>query len=75
MNGVRVMAARFASTCGACGGAIRKGAQIQYVKGAAATHAACAAPVLPTGAGRGFVVEGRHYRGKCIDAPCCGCCS
>lgn len=44
MSGARLIAARFASKCGACSEPIGKGDPILYVRGAAANHEACGAP-------------------------------
>jgi hypothetical protein len=72
MQTVRVMGARFASCCGACGGPIRKGSPIRFVRGAAANHEGCGDPVARSG---GYGLSGHRGRfERCEDAPCCGCC-
>lgn len=79
-SGVRQMAARFASTCGGCGGAIAAGEPIRYVKGSPANHEYCGDPLVRLAVSRGsrsrYAAAGSHKarQGRCIDAPCCGCC-
>ena len=89
MNAVRVMQARFASSCGVCGGRIVKGAEIRYVKGSPANHETCGDPVVGgcddyesrsknqyafSRSYRRMVSSGGGYV-RCTheDYPCCGC--
>ena len=79
----RPMAARFASTCGACGAAITKGSPILYTPGMVANHNVCGDPTEPQPArssrGRSTrrpIYSGARYTGgRCTheDYPCCGC--
>lgn len=81
MSAVRVMAARFGSTC-SCGGPIRAGDQIRYVAGMVATHEGCGDPVVaaersgaPRRARSGRASSGARVWSRCTheDYPCCGC--
>jgi hypothetical protein len=85
----RTLTARFASTCAACGDSIVPGTLIVGGKGTPYVHTDCTAPVfVGTPARRGRPATGSTYtrfssgaevftnrRGRCEDAPCCGCCS
>lgn len=56
------MLAKYRGTCRECGGSIRKGDRITWARKQGARHVDCDS--LP---------PSRHG-GRCIDAPCCGCC-
>lgn len=57
--------ANYAGTCKACGDGIAAGDTIKRATGRGYAHTDCdtAAPGPEKG-----------YGGRCIDAPCCGCC-
>ena len=78
----RTMVAKYAGKCVVTGAAIRPGDTITYSKGAGSTlvsRAAQGAPaegryisdVIRTSGGTFY----RNKRGRCEDAPCCGCCT
>ena len=72
---IRTMRARYPGRCAATGAAIRPGALIYYDTSA---RRATLAPVVNT-----ITLMGEHgpreftrnVRGRCEDAPCCGCCT
>ena len=74
----KIMTARYAGTCGTCTGPIAVGTEINYAGKGRTSHATCA--VVP--AGQAAVSRRRSSsrytawdrRGRCEDAPCCGCC-
>lgn len=72
---IRTMRARYPGRCAATGAAIRPGALIYYDTSA---RRATLAPVVNTitligeRGPREFI---RNARGRCEDAPCCGCCT
>lgn len=78
----RTMTARYRGTCLTCAGTIIPGDEITYAGRGLTYHAGeCAdnrdpdaAPTSRRGrsTGRRYVST---YRGRCEDAPCCGCCS
>ena len=79
----RVITARRADTCRECSGAINAGERINYGGPGAITHEACRAIDAPrTSRGRrggryAYASSGARMtdrRGRCEDAPCCGCC-
>ena len=74
---IRTMRARYPGRCAATGAAIRPGALIYYDT---AARRATLAPVVNNyishviefGDGREYY---RNKKGRCEDAPCCGCCT
>lgn len=76
----RVITAKRADTCGACGQPIAAGEQINYGGPGAVSHESCA-PVDAAPRKSRRLARGQYgYRGyagyssRCEDAPCCGCC-
>ena len=72
---IRTMRARYPGRCAATGAAIRPGALIYYDTSA---RRATLAPVVNTITligERGPSHFTRNVRGRCEDAPCCGCCT
>jgi hypothetical protein len=71
----RIMRARYPGRCAATGARIKPGSTIYYDP---ATKRATLAPVLNSIT---FIGEHgpshftRNSRGRCEDAPCCGCCT
>lgn len=71
-----------AESCTAPSRAISAGERINYGGPGAVTHAQCEAIDAPRSSSRGRTSRrssyGRSrypaYRGRCEDAPCCGCC-
>ena len=80
----RTMEARYRGTCLTCAGAIIPGDTITYAGRGLTYHAGeCtdernpdARPTSRRGrsTARPYYGAGRSYRGRCEDAPCCGCC-
>lgn len=82
----RAMTARYRGTCTTCAAPIARGAAIVYVSTGLVYHAgACAdarsdddtpTPSAPRArrGGRPYYGAGPRARGRCEDAPCCGCC-
>jgi hypothetical protein len=72
---IKTMTARYPGRCSATGARIKPGATIYYDP---ATKRATLAPVLNSIT---FIGENgpnhftRNSRGRCEDAPCCGCCT
>jgi hypothetical protein len=72
---IRTMRARYPGRCAATGARFKPGATINYDP---ATKRATLAPVLTSIT---FIGEHgpshftRNSAGRCIDAPCCGCCT
>jgi hypothetical protein len=72
------MVNKYAGTCSVCGAEVpANGGQVtRRGRRWTVTHLACAAgrPSVTT-----FVIGGKSYtrnsKGRCIDAPCCGCCT
>jgi hypothetical protein len=85
---MRSMVAKYAGRCTACAQPIGKGDKIAHAGRGATYHEACAAsrfgldgtqlPQEPAPVGQAYQSTARRFRtlprGKCIDAPCCGCC-
>ena len=81
---IRTMRARYPGRCAATGAAIRPGALIYYDTAARRATLAPVAPVansirpdyvshvIDFGDGREYY---RNKKGRCEDAPCCGCCT
>jgi len=72
---IRTMRARYPGRCAATGAPFKPGALIYYDQ---VTKRATLAPVLNTitfSGDRGPVHFIRNARGRCEDAPCCGCCT
>jgi hypothetical protein len=76
----RTMVARFPGTCLACRAPIVKGSTIVYGGKGNVRHGDCSDAPKQDTRGTGWVrgsytSNGRTYsRGRCEDAPCCGCC-
>ena len=70
----RIITARRADTCGDCGAAIAAGTRINYGGPGAVSHAACQPIDAPRASYRRSRYAYTPRRGKCEDAPCCGCC-
>jgi len=71
----KTMRARYPGRCAATGAPFKPGALIYYDQ---ATKRATLAPVLNTITligDRGPTTFTRNARGRCEDAPCCGCCT
>jgi hypothetical protein len=72
-----IISAKFNGTCRACRGPITQGEKISWSRGVrGAKHADC------DGQARSILVQlssgaeiYQNSRGRCEDAPCCGCCS
>lgn len=80
--------ARFSSQCPVCGQRIGKGSRVEWERGSMARHVECCGQ---TGGERQASQSKRYgstytrfssgaevftnKRGRCEDAPCCGCCS
>lgn len=90
MNNLRTMTSKFAGTCYGCERPIAKGETIHYAGPGQAYHPTCpirtdkpAPAARPRRARHGsrytrFSSGAEVYtnvRGRCEDAPCCGCCS
>lgn len=89
-NGFRILDARYSGACAACSGRLAVGDRIAHGGRGQALHPACAAAgdVSPVGNRRrsrsrrvhefrtssGWVGY-QNAAGRCIDAPCCGCCT
>jgi hypothetical protein len=85
-DGWRELSAKYPGTCSSCGGAIHRGAVIWHGGRGLAVHAGCDTAGLelrPAGSGSRTGGRGRRSsrygvtsrgRGRCEDAPCCGCC-
>jgi hypothetical protein len=81
----RAMIARYRGTCLTCAATIIPGDEILYAGRGLIYHAGpCAderdpdaAPTSRRGrsTARPYYGAGRRPRGRCEDAPCCGCCS
>ena len=72
---IRIIRARYPGRCAATGARFKPGASIYYDP---ATKRTTLAPVLNTITligDRGPVHFTRNSRGRCEDAPCCGCCT
>ena len=82
-----VITARFSSVCPDCGSRIAAGSKVEWRKGDKARHVNCSNTSTPALESRGSesgivytrfssVAEVyRNRKGRCEDAPCCGCCS
>jgi hypothetical protein len=86
----RILTAKFPGTCPACKGRIVRGTEIRHEGRGLAYHTHCestgAAPLPPRYSARTRVntfrfggsdntTYTRNSRGRCEDAPCCGCCT
>jgi hypothetical protein len=81
----RTMVARYRGTCLTCAASIIPGDEIVYAGRGLTDHAGeCAEErdpdARPTSrrtrsTARPYYGAGRRPRGRCEDAPCCGCCS
>ncbi len=80
------MSNRYPGQCNECGSKVRKGAGVAVKAASGRWIVLCAAhsgaSSSGTAAGRvsdHFEIGGRSYyrntRGRCEDAPCCGCCT
>lgn len=71
------MIARYRGRCASCNGAIQRGTEIVYDRSRrSAYHPDChASGVDYVLNGNREVISFKNRRGRCIDAPCCGCCS
>ncbi len=81
--------ARYPSQCAVCGGAIAPGDAIEWTRGSRARHTTCAGQTAGEHrikrAARRYGSSYTRFssgaevftnkRGRCEDAPCCGCCS
>jgi hypothetical protein len=69
------MTARFPGTCRACPEPIRPGDLIVHIRRGATYHQDCSGRTrvntIRTSGGTFY----RNTRGRCEDAPCCGCCT
>ncbi len=85
-----IINSKFNSKCKACNGPIKAGERINWSRNSGAHHLDCAANdnknnmAVPKIITTRFVsaesdyIGQAHYRnsrGRCEDAPCCGCCS
>lgn len=80
----RTMTARYRGTCLTCSGTILPGDDIVYAGRSLTYHTGeCAeqrdpdatpAPRRSRSTGRRYYGAGPRARGRCEDAPCCGCC-
>ena len=74
------MTARYNGRCAGCNGSIRRGETINYDRSRrSAYHPACTSDdpdkqsyAVTFSSGETFY---RNVRGRCEDAPCCGCCT
>jgi hypothetical protein len=73
---IRAMVARFPGQCASCSVPVAVGDPINYGGRGAVTHRDCV-PVAAVRTRYGHrVYQGVAATGvRCIDAPCCGCCS
>ena len=71
-----IITSKYNGTCAACGGGIRKGERIDWERGKRPNHATCGQgrSVAITFGATGATMY-QNSRGRCEDAPCCGCCS
>lgn len=69
MAGFRTITAKFPGVCRRCNDPFPPGTKVRWAKGRGSYHlaAACGA----SGGGDGF--DRQYNRGRCEDAPCCGC--
>jgi len=82
---LREMFARYPGKCHGCGGSIARGSRMVYDRSAPpltrALHVGCVGdvsfvPLESDDESAPVDAEAFHHaRGRCIDAPCCGCCS
>lgn len=70
------MTARYNGRCASCNGAIRRGMTITWDRTRKrAYHPDCEASGIDYTIFASGDVSFRNRRGRCEDAPCCGCCS
>jgi len=77
MSTPRILTARFAGRCRVCPDPIVAGDTIVHAGRGVTFHQACAsggAAVTTVSTSSGWVGT-RNVRGRCEDAPCCGCCT
>jgi hypothetical protein len=73
---VSVMTARYPGHCAACQEPIRPGQLINWVRRGKTYHQDCTGQTrVNTIRFSSGAVEYRNARGRCEDAPCCGCCT
>jgi hypothetical protein len=72
---IRTMRARYPGRCAATGAAIRPGALIYYDTAARRATLAPVVNSITLMGERGPSHFTRNANGRCIDAPCCGCCT
>jgi len=70
---MKTMRAKYAGTCEKTGAPIKAGDTIQYNTRTRRAYLAPAGLVILYNNGRPQYFM-RNPRGRCIDAPCCGCC-
>ena len=70
---IRTMRARYPGRCAATGAPFKPGALIYYDP--ATKRATLALTTITFSGERGPVHFIRNARGRCEDAPCCGCCT
>jgi hypothetical protein len=74
---MRTITAKYTGTCASTGARILPGDVIQWSKGRAVLLDRRAAQVdaITLFSERGPKTYYQNARGRCIDAPCCGCCT
>jgi hypothetical protein len=77
MNNARTITARYAGFCAATGARILAGDVIQWQKGKAVLlkRKAVRIDTVTLYGDNGPTEFYRNARGRCEDAPCCGCCT
>lgn len=71
----RTITARYPGTCRACRGAINPGDTIRHAGRGRSYHADCSDDGVTTVRTSSGWTGTRNTRGRCEDAPCCGCCT
>lgn len=78
----KTLIAKYKSTCFECGQAITPGQKIKFYGSHHSEHENCQTAGESSGQSAGvvtFQTSGgsftRNSRGRCEDAPCCGCCT
>ncbi len=70
-----IITSKYPGTCADCGDRINKGDRINWTRGQKPTHANCESQgdsVAITFMATGNTMY-QNSRGRCEDAPCCGC--
>ena len=71
---IMTMISKYSGTCRDCGEKINKGDRINWSRATGAVHENCESGSMVIRFSSGAEIY-RNRKGRCEDAPCCGCCS